>query len=299
MPDYEMYFDTKEGEVRYSVQITDEEQLGTVLREILVELTEMGHILKGPVASSLKVICDGRELDPSRRLPEQGVRPHQVLRVILDEFQVGANSVRQDRIEGQWQLLQELAQLNPQRIGSVERRSSCAEDAFHWQLTASPGVSHAQLNSIEVSLCHRIRLRYPRFYPEVPPECYLETAAFHPNICPDSRFVCLWAEARPRDCILRIAVQLQAMLAYRLLAPERRHLLNRAAAEWYEAFGRVSGGLPLDFRPLRVDGIRADEMVWLDPEGPGLAGLPRESDRRLDRSGAEEGRSPAASAPAS
>jgi len=79
MPKYQIYFDTVKGETHYNVDIDDTENLETVLNEILYELRERGDVLQGD--GEPQVIWNGQALDFSTSLPDQGVRPNDVLRV--------------------------------------------------------------------------------------------------------------------------------------------------------------------------------------------------------------------------
>ena len=81
MPKYQMYFDTLKGETHYNVDIDDAEALEGVVSEILYELRERGDVLQGD--GEPQVICNGEALDFARPLPEQGVRPNDVLRISL------------------------------------------------------------------------------------------------------------------------------------------------------------------------------------------------------------------------
>ncbi|HKX32891.1 MAG TPA: hypothetical protein VJ302_34735, partial [Blastocatellia bacterium] len=83
MPSYQFYFDTPKGEINYKVDIDDDEALKDVIYDILSELEENGHILRGRRGGSGDVVCrsEGRELDFNRPLLEQGVKPNDVLRV--------------------------------------------------------------------------------------------------------------------------------------------------------------------------------------------------------------------------
>lgn len=79
MPKYQMYFDTVSGEVRYNVDIDEEEPLQTVLDEILFELGERGKRLKGN--GPPQVHWSGQAVDFASPLPEQGIKPNDILRV--------------------------------------------------------------------------------------------------------------------------------------------------------------------------------------------------------------------------
>ena len=79
MPKYQIYFDTVSGETKYNVDIDEGETLNMVLEEILFDLRERGDVLKGD--GEPEVIWNSSVLDFGRGLPEQGVRPNDVLRV--------------------------------------------------------------------------------------------------------------------------------------------------------------------------------------------------------------------------
>ena len=79
MPKYQMYFDTIQGDIKFNVDIDEEETLDQVLEEILYDLRERGHILQGE--GTPEVTWSGRTLDFGTGLPRQGVRPNDVLRV--------------------------------------------------------------------------------------------------------------------------------------------------------------------------------------------------------------------------
>lgn len=79
MPKYQIYFETVRGESKYNVDIDEEETLDQVLEEILYDLRDRGDILHGE--GSPMVTWNGRTLEFGSPLPEQGVRPNDVLRV--------------------------------------------------------------------------------------------------------------------------------------------------------------------------------------------------------------------------
>ncbi len=79
MPKYQIYFDTIQGEMKYNVDIDEQEVLDDVLHEILYDLRERGDVLQGD--GEPQVVWNGNSLEFSRPLPQQGVRPNDVLRV--------------------------------------------------------------------------------------------------------------------------------------------------------------------------------------------------------------------------
>jgi hypothetical protein len=79
MPKYQMLFDTVRAEQKFNVDIDEQETLDATLDEILFELRERGDYLKGE--GQPQVVWNGRSLDFSLPLPEQGVRTNDILRV--------------------------------------------------------------------------------------------------------------------------------------------------------------------------------------------------------------------------
>ena len=271
MAQYQVYFDTLEGEKKYDVDFGDDEPLEEVLRDVLGELSEKGHMMRGLSTGDLKVVwggAQGRELDLSRTLPEQQVRPNDVLRVLVESYEGGGRSLRADRIEKEWDLLQRLQQLNPPRVQILERRPSATEEIFRVRLFQSPGLEWAQGTNMRVRPVHTFALRFTRFYPEVPVECYVEEPLFHPNVKPETRFVCLWEEATPRDNVVQALARAQAMAAYRMLNLGGPHLMNPAAGQWYRDVGQPSRLVPLTWGELKVFEVRDGRLTWLEPGRP-------------------------------
>jgi hypothetical protein len=268
MPQYQVYFDTLEGEKRYDVDIGDDEPLENVLRDILTELSERGHMMRGLSTGDLKVIWggrEGRELDLSRTLPEQSVRPNEVLRVLVEIYEGGGRAMRADRVEKEWTLLQRLAAANPDHIEVLDRRTSGADEEFRVRLHRSPGVEAANGTRLRTRDVHTLKVRFTRFYPEVPIDCYAEEPLFHPNVKPETGFVCLWEQANPRDTVIQALARTQAIAAFRMVNNGGNHIMNRDASTWYEAVARPQQLVPLTWEELRVFEIHNGQMVWLEP----------------------------------
>ena len=86
MPKYQIYFDTQDGEIHRTVTIDENEVLNDLLGDILAEFEERdGHVLRGWREGLGNPTCrwEGKELDGSMTLPEQGVRPNDVIRVSI------------------------------------------------------------------------------------------------------------------------------------------------------------------------------------------------------------------------
>ena len=268
MPQYQIYFDTLEGEKRYDVDIDDEEIIDVVLRGILAELHERGHKIAGASTGDLKVIWggrEGRELDLSRSLPEQGVRPNDVLRVLVESYVAGGRTLRADRIDKEWTLLERLAAVNPGTIEIAGRNPSAADEVFRVRLHGSPGIVAARGTDIERRDEHSLRFVFTRFYPEMPIDCYVEEPLFHPNVKPETGFVCLWEQARPRDTIIQAVARAQAMAAFRLVNMNSVHVMNKDAGAWYETTAQPKRLVPLSWEELTVFEISDGRAQWIDP----------------------------------
>jgi hypothetical protein len=85
MPNYQIYYATSGGELNRTCDIEESDTLDSVLPDMLVELEEDGHVLEGRQegGEEVYVIWQGRHLDKTRPLPQQGVRPNDVLRVMI------------------------------------------------------------------------------------------------------------------------------------------------------------------------------------------------------------------------
>ena len=217
------------------------------------------------------------------------MRPNDVLRVLVEMYEGGARSLRSDRIEREWKLLGRLVRANEGRLEVLERDSAPTEDVFRVRLHASPGLEHAKGDRMSTRDDHTLRLCFTRFYPDVPIECYVEEPLFHPNVKPETGFVCLWEEANPRDTSIQAVARAQAMAAYRMVNLGGAHQMNRDAADWYVKVAKPKALVPLSWEELRVYEVRDQEVVWLEPgrgfsskSGPRLR--PAESAPRRDPS---------------
>jgi hypothetical protein len=86
MPKYQIYFDTQDGEIHRTVTIDENEVLNDLLGDILAEFEERdGYVLRGWREGLGNPTCrwEGKELDGSMTLPEQGVRSNDVIRVSI------------------------------------------------------------------------------------------------------------------------------------------------------------------------------------------------------------------------
>jgi ubiquitin-protein ligase len=178
-------------------------------------------------------------------------------------------SMRERRLHSEWALLQTLVQLNPDRLAQPVRRDT----TFLVSLQRVPAIPlDAMRRNCSVTE-HRLRISYPRDFPAVPMEAYLEKPVFHPNIHPETGFLCLWEKHGPTNTVEHAVHKAVAMLAWRLLARSLPHCMQAEALEASTNDQRLAEiHSLLRFEPLA--GIE-HEQGYLDPVSP----LPRR--RRL------------------
>jgi len=112
------------------------------------------------------------------------------------------------RLQAEWDLLQQLAQLNPGRLTGI----SCEDHIFRLTLRDAP----MRLTSSpkgELVPIHEVRVAYPSFFPASPLEVYIGRAFFHPNVHPETGFVCVWSQHRSEHTMHKMQPEaLSAML---------------------------------------------------------------------------------------
>ncbi len=76
---------------------------------------------------------------------------------------------------------------------------------------------------------HAVRLEFPVHFPAVPLEMFLEVPVVHPNIHPETGFVCLWERHRVSHTVEHAMHRLVAMLAGELQNAEAPHVMQPEA----------------------------------------------------------------------
>jgi hypothetical protein len=171
--------------------------------------------------------------------------------------------VRETRIAGECQLVQELAILNPDRIQELEQQE---RGSIQLSLFRSPALGEKPEAGQPPSIVdrHRVRIEFPRYYPSVPCEVFLSRPAFHPNIDPENGFVCLWDKHRVANTVETAIVKLTAVLAWELLNSDAPHIMQPTALDWYRL-------LPQEERPVPLA-----SPIWKRTVPP----LPQDTQRR-------------------
>ena len=159
------------------------------------------------------------------------------------------STLYQRRTEQEWQLLLLSAGRNPELLRDCARIAEGEETSFRFQLLQSPSlVEHA--GSLQVQDSHRIVISFPRFFPTIPLEVRLLTPVFHPNVHPDTGFICLWNRFSPADTVFEAVAQLQRVISWSLFNEELEHIMQPQSLEWYRDPTR-SVSLPLLFETIR------------------------------------------------
>lgn len=133
------------------------------------------------------------------------------------------------RLAAEWGLLQELAAANPERLAGL----AAAGGQVHATLCGvpAPSLCSAAGAESEIVSMHAFRIAYPRLFPAVPLELYLQTPVLHPNIHPITGFVCLWERHRVSHTGVAAVSQLERILNWQLWNAEAPHVMQPAALE--------------------------------------------------------------------
>jgi ubiquitin-protein ligase len=135
--------------------------------------------------------------------------------------------LRQRRVENEWELLQQMAQANPSLLSDIRRH----QDDFLLKLSQTTAPVCVNGN-IEFRSEHDVRLSFPRFFPTMPIEAYVMPPVFHPNVHPDTGFVCLWGRFSLHDTVVEALCQLQRVLTFTLFSESTDHVMQPEAVEW-------------------------------------------------------------------
>jgi ubiquitin-protein ligase len=159
------------------------------------------------------------------------------------------STLYQRRVEQEWRILQELAKTNPDLLQGCRRRAESGGERFQFTLRKTQAFLE-QGGELVIIDKHHARIFFPRFFPALPLELSLESPVFHPNVHPETGFVCLWNRSSPGDTIAGAIAQLQRVITWELFNETADHLMQPKALEWYRERSR---GLPV---PLRIEALK-------------------------------------------
>lgn len=162
------------------------------------------------------------------------------------------STVYERRVEQEWRLLQALRETNQTILGAAKKKATENGIAFDFDLHHTEALIRT-LDGLQHPTDHRVFLHFPKFFPSVPVEASLTQPVFHPNIHPETGFVCLWGRFSSGDTVIEAVAQLQRILTWQLLNRDSEHIMQPDALEWFDDPGR-SLSLPLGYQPVKVPG---------------------------------------------
>jgi ubiquitin-protein ligase len=180
--------------------------------------------------------------------------------------------LRERRIRNEWELLQAFKGRNPCTLHVLEHCCTGEDDTFYCTLEQTSGiVIRDGIKVLERS--HLAELRFPRFFPSVPIEARLAIPVFHPNVDPQSGFVCLWERSSASDTVMEAVRRLQLVISWESFNLKSDQVIHPAAVQWYLDQNRIER-LPFEFTPL----LEVEEFRLMKSYSQGLRG----SRRRLE-----------------
>jgi hypothetical protein len=178
------------------------------------------------------------------------------------------STVHQRRTGQEWKLLQALAEENPDRLRDCTCDAQADGVVFLFQLLRTPALVE-EAGQLRIQDSHRVSLHLPRFFPAVPIEASLSRPVFHPNVHPETGFVCLWNRFSTGDTVVEAITQLQQVITWRLFNEESAHVMQPKSLEWYRDPARAIP-LPLSFAALKKpEGFDLARTYARRPEGVG------------------------------
>ncbi len=141
-----------------------------------------------------------------------------------------ASSALLRRLTAEWHLLERLAERNPGRLTSL----AASDLAFHLTLRGTPAFrlpTAAGESAAEILFDHRICIDFPYFFPAAPMELSLRTPVAHPNVHPETGFVCLWDTHRVSNTVEHALHKTVAILGWRLFNAEAVHVMQPDALQ--------------------------------------------------------------------
>ncbi len=147
--------------------------------------------------------------------------------------------MRDVRIENEIELFAEAASTAPARLSPPVR----TDQGLRFTLRAAPSLirppaSLDSQSSPDWSRCirseHTVRLSFPRYFPAMPIEAFVEEPVFHPNAHPDTGFLCLWSIHRVAHNALNSIARVVAVLAWQLFNRQPEHVMQPSALGWFD-----------------------------------------------------------------
>jgi ubiquitin-protein ligase len=160
-------------------------------------------------------------------------------------------SVTGRRLVHEWREAQHLASCNTDVIRVEPPRPDGPDTAIPLVLRRTYALVRSPAAGLHLGDEHAVVLKLPRFFPAVPIEAYLDVPVFHPNVDPVNGFVCLWDRYSPGDTLVDTVLRLQRILSWNMVNLFADHVMQPAAAAWYQA-GAEGFRLPLSYPELHL-----------------------------------------------
>lgn len=157
-------------------------------------------------------------------------------------------TTRERRLRAEWVGLKELAALNPKRFSDLVWDD--ATMALHLHEVPALGRDDALLHT------HHLVFDFPMLFPALPMSLILQTPVQHPNVHPETGFVCLWESHRIGHTVEQALHKVVAMLSGELMNADPVHVMQP------EAFGRFQLGGPALRLQLKASPLLATGSSW-------------------------------------
>ena len=154
----------------------------------------------------------------------------------------------QRRVEQEWRLLELLAQTNPNILGNIQRSQKPSGEVFGCTIQQTQALV-GNPKEIKFQESHHVHFHFPTFFPSVPIEANVAQPVFHPNVHPETGFICLWNRFSTGDTVMEAISQLQQVITWTLVNQETDHLMQPEALAWYKDPARTVE-LPLPYQPI-------------------------------------------------
>jgi ubiquitin-protein ligase len=130
--------------------------------------------------------------------------------------QAAFERIRERRIRHEWEWLRRTAQANPAALAVPDSPAGAVlfpETPFY-ALDGTPRKGVA------------VRFMFPEYYPSVPLEAWLAEPVLHPNVHPETGFICLWDTRHEGTSLVEAVLQLQRVVTWHLFNYDADHLMQ-------------------------------------------------------------------------
>ncbi len=133
--------------------------------------------------------------------------------------QAAFERIRERRIRHEWEWLRRTAAAQPELLAVPEGPPGpvLLPRTPYYALDGAPSAGVA------------VRFGFPEYYPSVPLEAWLLQPVLHPNVHPETGFVCLWDTGHEGASLVEAVRQLQRVVTWQLFNRSADHLMQPEA----------------------------------------------------------------------